>query len=546
MRQSFMMFASILLLIGNTNGQSVKKTDDFNVRLSKPFQVVDGVSKQYLNSDDYVVAVKLQSKSNELILQSFDTRNLGEIAKNEIKLEGKDVYVEATTEFNNRFWLLYTEYAKSEEKENLYAVEIDPKTANIKMPGKLILSVSGKLSGDFIAGGLYGIGSRVTNKFSLEKSTLENKILVRYRKKPEKRNDDKSIEEIGFAVFDTEFNQIWSDERPMKYTESQLEIQDYSVDSEGNVYMILTVYPDGEKGKAAKGKSDNYFFELLRFSGANEPVETYKFNLENDKYLSSVLLKETDKKQMIMTGYYRKPDSKLTDGVYTVNITKDNVSFTPNYYPIPLDVLNLYETSRTSKKNEKKEADDDDVGMPDLKLNSLYTDDEGNSYLFGERSYVKSSTSTAQNSSRTTYVTYYCDILVTRINKDGQLAWMAKVPKNQRGAGRYIRRDMSYSILWDKNNINLLYIDNIKNLEIGTDARPKFHQSGMGGFLTSSSINIDRGTTTKKPVFDLRDVNGTEVFQFDTDRIVQINDNEIAVEVYKKGKEDVWVIVGAK
>ena len=89
-----------------------------------------------------------------------------------------------------------------------------------------------------------------------------------------------------------------------------------------------------------------------------------------------------------------------------------------------------------------------------------------------------------------------------------------------------------------------MYLDNVKNYDLPIDQEPKQHIDGQGGFLTSTKINYATGAVSKENLFDLRKVEGIEAFQFATGRIINLTDDEIAVEVYKKKKEDIWIRVG--
>ena len=62
--------------------------------------------------------------------------------------------------------------------------------------------------------------------------------------------------------------------------------------------------------------------------------------------------------------------------------------------------------------------------------------------------------------------------------------------------------------------------------------------------MTCAKIDSETGELSKEYLFDMRDVNGVEVYQFTTSRVVNISDDTIAVEVYKKKKEDIWIRVG--
>ena len=60
-------------------------------------------------------------------------------------------------------------------------------------------------------------------EFSFLLSKDRSKLLVQYRKKPEKRNDAISKDQIGMYVFDEDINEISGNELEMPYTEQMME-----------------------------------------------------------------------------------------------------------------------------------------------------------------------------------------------------------------------------------------------------------------------------------------------------------------------------------
>ena len=98
----------------------------------------------------------------------------------------------------------------------------------------------------------------------------------------------------------------------------------------------------------------------------------------------------------------------------------------------------------------------------------------------------------------------------------------------------------------EENALYFLYVDHFENLNLSEEEAPKTHVDGKGGFLTSAKLDYETGKYSKERLFDFRNVKGMEVFQFATHRIVHLAENEIAIEFYKKKKEDVWIRVGLK
>ena len=152
-----------------------------------------------------------------------------------------------------------------------------------------------------------------------------------------------------------------------------------------------------------------------------------------------------------------------------------------DYYEIPLDIINQNLRARKVKKNKKKESKNKTVGLSNLEPRSLYIHDDGSMIIVGEQYYVVVHTSTdANGNTHTSYTYHYDDILVTKINKDGSLAWMRKLPKRQHS--KRVTGSMSFKLVEGVDDLYFVYMDNIKNLGLGDVEVPERHVGGKGGF----------------------------------------------------------------
>ena len=541
MKKLSIVVCILLWALAPLSAQDYYTSEDFDVQLSKPFPVVDAVSKLYLNSTDHVVSFK-RRKNNSFIIQTFDAKTLTETSRFEDKFKESYAELENFMVINERFYIFYSMYDKRGDIENLMVVEIDPNTSKFKGDPKTLLSVQGKVLGDLVSGGAWSF--RTVNKFSFEYSKSKNNILIHHRMKPEFRNDNVSYMRVGLYVFDRDLNQTWGDIREMKYTEAQMELINYNVDHEGNAYILGKIYKDGKRDqKRRKDEEINYTYELMTFSGSNDPAVHTELELDANRFIRSAALVERDDNNLVIAGYYKNAYTSATQGAFVFNFDKSTKNYTKDYYAIPLDILNAYQSKRAVKKNTKHDDDDTKGGLFHLKADHIYLDGPGNITIIGEQfQIIQRTTTDSKGRSRTTYEYHYSDIVVMKVTPSGELAWITRIPKHQKGAR--IPGGMSYSMMGTDNHLYLLYLDHIKNNDLEIDKEPAVHIDGQGGFLTSSKINFETGELSKENLFDMRKVNGIPVYQFSTDRVLNLSQSQIAVEVYKKKKQDVWIKVG--
>ncbi len=207
-------------------------------------------------------------------------------------------------------------------------------------------------------------------------------------------------------------------------------------------------------------------------------------------------------------------------------------------YSIPLEILNQYASKRAKKQNEKKD-EDGIAGLRNLRLSDMKFLEDGSVIIIGEQYYTTTHTYSSANGTSTSTTYYYNDILMSKIDAKGNLAWMRKLPKRQVGKGG--SGGLSYAHFYSKGNHYLFYIDNIKNKDLEPEEEPAIHLDNTFGYLTCYIVDDTHGAVEKETIFSMENAGGTELHQFSTWRMLQVNEGEIAFEAYKKEKEDVII-----
>lgn len=569
MKQMLCFSFFMLCFLGVSWGQ-------FDYDVSTPYQVVDG-EKFYLGEDGKMLAIKRHGK--EIYMQSFDARKPSLIKTqkySETELP-KGFVIEKFHKFGNQYYLYFSVWDKENEKEQLFCREIDFDKGAFMGESKLLVKVDGKITGTplvrffnrySVSRGTFmpsfAIDISGGKKFGFSFSQDSSKLIIQYRKKPVEKNDKLSFDIIGMHVYSHGMVQDAGKDITMPYTEKKMNNLDYTVDAEGTPYMLTKVYNDNAtsekvKNPDGKGKVANYKIELFKINLETgniriTPIET------GDKFLTKILLYENSKNEMVSVGYYNSlgptstnffnQDEPPTDGVCVFKLNKDGGVYGELYHEIPVEVINQYERQVTQNKNERKDAKGK-AQFDFLALKECLVQKDGSIILVGEQYHVKEppvqvnipGMSTSQQ--RPEY--YYEDVLITKINPDGSLGWMQKLPKRQM-SNQPQKGGMSFQYIHDESNKNhyVMYLDNVKNIDLDMDKVPAKHVDGAGGFLTAYKVNDATGKVSKENLFDMRDVKGINVYQFNTDRIIHTGDNYFVVEVYKKGKEDVLIRINVK
>ena len=548
------LFVSAMLILGIGLSTAFSQA---KVSVSAPYEVVDGNPKMYFQRGNELL--KVTQKGKKITIQKFNSVNLTETSKNEYEDLPKGFIFEELVELNKKFYFFYSVWDRSAELEQLFCKEIDFSKGAFLPTEIPILKVEGKVTGTPVFGmSLWGFGT--TNKFEFTTNNDNTSLLIKYRKKPLEKKDSKSFDVIGFYVFTSDINKsAWNKEVTMPYTEALMDNLDYTVDKKGNAYLLAAVFD-----KVAKSRDDvDFHLELFQLSASSSKMVGVRIDFDG-KSVNKIWINESPKGYMVCTGFYSNDRKYSADakGIFVLKIDQTGKIYDKNTYEIPLEILNQYASKRQQIKNEKKD-DAGDAEFADLILRSITFQEDGSIILFGEQHFVniysgnipfwpyQTSSEGVRyynkfryGSNTVTYEYQYNDLLVTKIDANGKLVWMRKLPKKQIGYSG--RGGLGYYSTSFEGKHYLLFLDNIKNLDIAKDEVPATHQDGRGGFLISYVLDDKTGNFTKTSLFDSKDVEGQKIFQFNVDRIQQINGSEFILEAYKKGKEDILIKVNLK
>jgi hypothetical protein len=549
----------LFLVTINVFSQDPKLSENFTVKVGEEYVETDGGFKGFYKYDNTVIAIN-RHKSH-LIIQKFDPTTLKEVDRIEHEKFFKDKKkggFERILRLGDNVIMFYAKWDRKNKIESLEAQTISLKSLKISEQ-KEIIRQEGKIAGYFSVQGngffITKIGT--TNKFSYKTTFDENKLLIQYRLKPKFRNDAKSFDRIAINVFDENLELNWKGEVEMPYTEKKMNNEDYAIDKDGNFYMLVSVYEDDSTDEKKKKEKDaNYHLELFKVKKNTNTIIKNEIKIA-DKFIDEVILYEDADANIVIAGTSKNPDRGTSrvffstkqkgqaTGVFTIKLNDDGTVSDFKNFDFPLDLLNKHATKgekrRVKRKNKNENAK---PAFEHLKINAIVANNDGSFLILGEQRYiVKKRTTNSKGKIRTTIIYYYRDILATKINADGTLAWMHKLPKFQKGARG--KRTMSYTHMFAGDNHYLLFLDNVKNLNLQEDEVPYTHTDGKGGYFTAYIINDKTGKVKKEAIFNTRDINGVELEHFETDKILPLSDSEILIEGFNGRSKDFLVKVSA-
>lgn len=544
MRILKMQLLALLLLIAPTfMFAQVELSTDFDVKLGEPYRVVDANSKRYFAvGDNKTLSVKTDGET--VFIQMYNLKGPAkELGKQEYKKElprgSKLIDIIQTGE---KILYLYYAYDKKGKNYRVYSREINPKKGTLGSQKELFAS-KGKVNrvaynmADVIkvqSSWSWGMNPHFEAILSFDKS----KILIRYRNVPISKKDAENYDILGFHVFDNDLKKLWGKEVKMPYTEKDMNNLCFGVLSSGDAFMIAQ-------------KNTDKTLELFNINSSG--LTKKKLAVSGDFHYMKINLREDTEGNLVCAGLYSETaiDFKFsfgggsfsynTNGLIYFKTNTDGEILAYKDYEFPLELIQQYVSNRIKKRAEKRE-DKGKAGIEDLKLVEMINQEDGSTVFVCERQYVRSEMWGTQTKS----VYHFYNIVVMKIEADGSLAWIKKIPKNQ--AGVEGKGQMSIKYIKGDGYHYVLYVDNPKNLNISLEDNPATHKDGMGGFLTACKIDDSNGKYEKHTVLDMRDIEGKVAHQFRVTRIYEVNveDQIFSMEAYLKGKKDAMIRIQLK
>lgn len=499
-------------------------------KVGTPYKVVDAQKKYYISDPANNLLLSIKERNNKIVLQRFDLATLKEVKRSNKIILPTLSYVYDIVRIHGRIYLIQVDYSNSRQNLSVFAQQIDP--FNCTLFGERVLILEGN-----------SIGS-----ITLQQRGEDGNILL-LGFKSNLLGFGSNQQRVAYSkVLGKDLTLIGSYELTFPHKRRQVDIIDYHLDQQGVPYVLTKVRPSKASRKDVIGKGDNaiinYQLEILKFNLTDGSYTTIPIKLDEHQINNSWLYAGANG-QVICTGFYTKRESKTTepDGIFVFNIDQAAKLLKHHHYEFPIEILTQYKNarqqSRIARADRKGQAE-----MNNLKLKKIVVDQDNNLVIIGEIDFIVTSTNTTTNGGTFTRTTYhYYDILVTKINADGSLAWMRKLPKRQIGSRG--RGSMSFQHVKLKDQHYFFFLDHPKNEIVNVYELPSIYADGRRGVLTAYQINDATGKARKAQILDTKKNKSNYKFvRFNVDRVIPFMPSGIVIEFYKRAQEDILVYIG--
>lgn len=432
----------------------------------------------------YVLRSQRRS-SKGIILEKYDKKmNLKYSEELIIPKKDKDLMLFEDVVYINKQLVLLTSYFDNKNKKNFYfAFPIDDKG---KVGSKF------KLLDENTTNGKKG----ANYDFVLSKDTT--KFLLYYNPPFDKKADEK----FHYKVFDKSFNLIWEKEVELPYKDMLVSINDYIIDNESNVFMLLSILPDRKKGEKETKTAQAKKFMVLSYKHKTGVFNQYEIKLKN-KWVESIDYDyNPELNQLILGGFY-SDDFKIgtVNGLFymKLDINTGDVQASSTK-PFDKDFM-------TDMIGEKKA--DKGRGLGDFEIRQFFAKSDGGAYIVAEQYYVVVHTYTNPKTgvTTTTYTYHYNDIIVASVDSKGNIDWLKKITKKSidKSGGYYLSFAINHNK--EKDDLNIVFNDNPKNIELYKKNPNKLAAVGNVKKSVATWVSIDKeGKMKRVPLFTTKEL----------------------------------------
>jgi hypothetical protein len=369
------------------------------------------------------------------------------IHKVDPQMDGKSLLVDFTFESNGQIYVFFSFGDRELGKRTLFVQRLDASTLQLTGAPQQIAELT---------------FARQRHRGSFSYTFSRDSSHIAIYANSESRKDEP--EKYGLFVFDQDITPLWHREVTLPYAESLFGIQDFTIDNDGNVFL-LGIKSQEKRESKRKGKP-NYEYRILGYHEDGTEADEYEVSL-GDKFLTDMKIDVSPKKDIVCAGFYSEVGTFSVKGSYYLRIGRKSKEVERvSSKEFGIDFITQNYTERQENKAKKRAAKGKAVELYEYDLRDIIPRADGGAVLLAEQYYVTVFCRTDSRTGVTTCTNYYHynDVIIVSIDRDGQIEWASKVPKRQTSIndGGYYS---SYVSMITNENLYLVYNDNLHNLD---------------------------------------------------------------------------------
>lgn len=512
-------------------------TDNFSLTVGPKYKRISNTNEYRFVYGQKMLTLK--KSSNAFATQRHSLQNLTKLPSTSF-IPDKGTFI-STMQLKDTVLIYYS------QKNKLLSQKIQISTKE-SAKSKTVINSTQKIADDFGFTGKFGYdaGNRI-NAFGIKKSVDQSKYVIIYTESVTAGNGEGLIKNItngnakkaltgnlkrilNVQVYNADQSLLWQKRIEMPYILKKMNADDFMVDSEGNFFVLASVF---EKERLASGKRNkedtNFNMEIFKLTKDSQDWEIKK--ISTDKSIEDAVLYLNNAKEPVLLGFYAEKELKgYITGAFNANIEKATLNISPILHPIPSDTLKAYEQRKTIQIKQgirrKKNLDD----LEKIHINNVVIHNDGSFSIFAEQRFAKRNSYYANGATVVKYDYYYKTAYACKADGVGNMLWFNQLPKNQ--YSKRGKQAMSYQTLQFGEFYHVLVWDKFSNLYKNTGQYADFLNTEKKGymFLKSYKINLKTGKVVPLTVLNSLEVDRYKLYGFKMDKAVLINESDIIFE----------------
>ncbi|MCH2197209.1 MAG: hypothetical protein MK081_00375 [Flavobacteriales bacterium] len=307
--------------------------------------------------------------------------------------------------------------------------------------------------------------------------------------------DRRSNERFSFKVVDLDLETVWKKELELPYRSELLEINQYLLDSKGQLHMMSGIASDKRNNTQNERRLSEKRYIVISFDPVANKVKELEVDL-GDKWVTATTFAIDDQGDLAIGGFYSNDRYFSIAGSFFFRVSAETKK-------VISSGLEPFETSFLKKFMSDRRADRGDE-LNDFYFDHMVRRPDGGATLVAEQYYIVSRYRSDITTGRQEIINYYHynDIILVDVAADGKVNWTNRIAKEQISSndkGPY----SSYALTADQDSIYILFNDDPANeeyLKQNPENSPKTLNSLKSSVVTKIAVGLD-GTMTRETMF---------------------------------------------
>jgi hypothetical protein len=324
--------------------------------------------------------------------------------------------------------------------------------------------------------------SKYDGSFHIIQSKDRSHFVVAYNLPGKK--DEK--EQIGFKVYDSEFEVVSEGTYTPKYEAQKFQITKEYLSNTGDYFISANIFSEAPKsGLFQRNRATLEKVIIMHITSDGVDEMDLALNEKEERFISDLAFSSDENDLLTFTGSYSGFKSAGTKGIFffQLDFNKKEI-INEGFTEFSKDFITQDYSERQKKRADRREAKGkEEPTLYQYDVREMHTLPNGEMIGLLEQFYITTTTTCdakGQNC-RTNYHYHYNDIIAYKINADGKFAWTEKILKSQTSTNDGGRLSSFASFISD-GTLKLMFNDNLNNYNAGG----KYQIKGTDGFKSTS------------------------------------------------------------